>query len=280
MAVATSQDISGKTATAGQSDESSQTLSSDLLAPRGPKPLELTRRGPLLFFAVLGQIFRAPGHLPPPPHPVRYYSTTTTRSQELVAICPPSCFFFPLRHHFRVPRSRDLVLDEQPVTKKRETRRCRVHARLAVLVGGALAHAVSYMPCPPPVSISTRSKTPATYYLPDRRGLPSPSLYGCMYKQIRTVQYTGALSIVCISEHWTGPPSQTHHSLLPTSRPLSPLTLVVRYPSMSCCPNRLLIHPRDSAGGSHKTSPTISTVSFPYKYHLLCNPTGRSLTLF
>lgn len=55
------QSISGKTAAVGQSDESSQTLSSDLLAPRSKAP-GIIQGTFHLFLPFLGQILRAVIH--------------------------------------------------------------------------------------------------------------------------------------------------------------------------------------------------------------------------
>lgn len=81
------------------------------------------------------------------------------------------------------------------------------------------------------------------------------------YIQIRTVQYTELL-IVCISGTKVVHTQKGLCSLLSTCRPLDPPDLGRSLPVKGWLPPSTLIHPQDSAGGFHQTSPTASTVSF------------------
>lgn len=121
---------------------------------------------------------------------------------------------------------------------------------------------------------------------PDRRCLPSsPSLYGCMYIEIGIVQYTRqgkrdttaaamatatatgtALSIVCISgtRKW----STLKRAVVPCY-PLQapqPPDHGRSLPAKSCYPHRPLIHPQDSASGSHQTTTPPPPPHLPYHF--------------
>lgn len=98
------------------------------------------------------------------------------------------------------------------------------------------------------------SWTPAVY-LPDRRCLLFSFPVWLHVPIALCVLYCPSLSFS----------KRTHHALLSTffAAPLSPLTLAVRCPRLSCSLHRPWSTPRIMPVAIHKTSPTISTVSLP-----------------
>lgn len=107
---------------------------------------------------------------------------------------------------------------------------------------GCILPAVGYRSGPPP----------PVSYLPDRHYLSSPSLYGCMYIEVRTVQYTTAFRFCNLSALGTGPHSKGPVIHFQAHQPPDHGRSL---PVESYCPHRQLINPQDRAGGFHQTPP-------------------------